>query len=432
MGPLGKLVRWRGLQPLFMLVGFVGFLVPVAGGLWGTPVGSRNSAIILVWILWFSVLVVSIPLLGRLWCFVCPIPLLSNRLSRVGGFGFRWPQSLENTWFQTSFFFLMAALSPVLLFYPYATSLLLIAFVIMAIFADCIFKSRGRRGRIFCRYICPVGGFLGLYSGLGFLKIRPERREVCRECKQKTCVRECPWFLYPGGLERNSYCGLCTECIKVCPHDNIDFRVEYPDKPVSHRMDEVFLNLVMLGSAIFYSAAFFGWFSPLKELSVFIEGPTIGYPFQAERLAGFSLLLVATIFLVTLLYLLGIVGMKKMSPGRGVRELFTRYSYALIPFGFAGWLGFVFYELAFNGAYILPVLSDPLGLGWDLFGTVDYHWRPYLSLALPYVLVVVFLSGLVVCLRWIRDIGRGDTGSVVLCVSTLTIFYIIIYIYIVP
>ncbi len=451
-------LKARWFQPTLMLLSFAAFTVLIIAGFIGTPAGSRNTALVFVWILWFFLLVMLlIPLGGRLWCLICPIPAPADWLTRRAfiakngeprSLGVKWPKKLENTWLQTMTFLIVAALSPVLLFYPPATSMALLTFVLLSIALGLIFNSRGRGGRIFCRYVCPLGGFIGVYSHLGALKIRPNNPGVCKKCRLKACVKGndrgygCPWFNYPGGLGRNAFCGLCTECIKTCTHDNMALKIGRPGKvPGHYRIDEAFLSLTLLGSAIFYSAAFFGWFPMLKGLSSFIEGPTIGYPLRFDRLLGFSMLLLGTILLLTLLYLLGVVLGKKLSRvEKSIGELFTGYSYSLVPLGLAAWMGFMAYETAFNGAYIIPAVSDPLGWGWNLFGTAQYSWRPYMPTVLPYIQVTIFLVGAAMATKsaWSVSLKNfSDTQRVALATLPTAFFTFavtsgLIYLYIVP
>jgi polyferredoxin len=66
--------RW----PQFLARGITlaGFTFTIAAGLFGSRVGSHNFAIIFVWIAWWTALKLAfIPLGGRSWCSVCPVPL---------------------------------------------------------------------------------------------------------------------------------------------------------------------------------------------------------------------------------------------------------------------------------------------------------------------------------------------------------------------
>ena len=46
------------------------------------PLLYTNSTTLLFWVIWFMGLVFTAPLVGRLWCGVCPLGYLSDRLGR--------------------------------------------------------------------------------------------------------------------------------------------------------------------------------------------------------------------------------------------------------------------------------------------------------------------------------------------------------------
>jgi hypothetical protein len=82
--PLLKwLVKRRSFQFLLLFPGVVVFYIFIISSLWGSPVGNSNIAIIVVWILWwFALKAIFVPLGGRLWCMVCPLPAPAEWLSR--------------------------------------------------------------------------------------------------------------------------------------------------------------------------------------------------------------------------------------------------------------------------------------------------------------------------------------------------------------
>ena len=47
-----------------------------------------------------------------------------------------------------------------------------------------------------------------------------------------------------------------------------------------------------------------------------------------------------------------------------------------------------------NYSYILSVLSDPLGLGWNLFGTADIQFKPFYPEWIPLLQGIILLAGL--------------------------------------
>ena len=70
------MLRSRWPQLILRVSALAGFWLAILAGITGTPVGSRNFAIVFVWIGWWALLMlVAVPLFGRGWCSICPIPM---------------------------------------------------------------------------------------------------------------------------------------------------------------------------------------------------------------------------------------------------------------------------------------------------------------------------------------------------------------------
>jgi hypothetical protein len=76
------------------------------------------------------------------------------------------------------------------------------------------------------------------------------------------------------------------------------------------------------------------------------------------------------------------------------KEAFKAFSYILVPLGLLAWIAFSFPLIFVNGSYIVSVISDPLGWGWNLFGTAGFHWQPLIPEYLGYVQLILLLTGL--------------------------------------
>lgn len=397
--PLIKsILKSRYPQLVVMVMLLAGYLFAILAGFIGTPVGSHNFAIVFVWIAWWALLIlVAVPFFGRGWCSVCPIPLpgewlqrgavLTPPAQRPRCLGLRWPKSLRNIWLQNASFLLLALFSSVLLTLPRLTAIVLAAMLFLALGLSLVFERRA-----FCRYLCPVGGFIGLYSQTAPIELRIKNKQVCAACKGKPCYNGspigygCPWDVFPGGLTKNTYCGLCLECLRTCPHENIalNLRAFAADlvQP-STRLDEAFKAFIMLGAALMYAAVLLGPWGNLKD-AVYAIGSSSWWIYV-------SVFLTLIFGILPGLFAIGIPKTGGLAP---FKQRFAALSTALIPLGLMFWVAFSLSFVFTNASYILAVLSDPLGLGWDLFGTADLAWQPLFSALVMPTQTLALVGGL--------------------------------------
>jgi ferredoxin len=405
-------LKSRYPQLAVFIVMLIGYIFAILAGLVGTPVGSHNFSIVFVWIAWWAILIlVAVPFFGRGWCAVCPIPLpgewlqrgavLSPPDKRPKWLNLRVPKMFRNIWLQNISFLLLALFSSVLLTTPNITGIVLAAMLFAAIGLSTVFERRA-----FCRYLCPVGGFIGLYSQTAPIELRIKDKQVCVTCEGKPCYNGsqagygCPWDVFPGGLTRNTYCGLCMECIRTCPHDNIaiSLRPFSADlaKP-STRMDEAFKAFIMLGSAIIYSGVLLGPWGAFKD-AAYNVGSGAWFIYAAAFLAIIFIVLPG-------LFTLGILNLKNIIP---LKQRFASLSTALIPLGLMFWVAFSLSFVLTNASYILAALSDPLGLGWNLFGTANAAWQPMLTSILAPAQTLALVGGLI----WSARTAQKAAGEV--------------------
>jgi hypothetical protein len=76
------------------------------------------------------------------------------------------------------------------------------------------------------------------------------------------------------------------------------------------------------------------------------------------------------------------------------RNLIPEFVLSLVPIAFAYTLAHYFSLFLIQGQFAIPLASDPLGRGWDLFGTADFE--PNLSIVSPETVWYVQVVGLVV------------------------------------
>jgi len=69
--------------------------------------------------------------------------------------------------------------------------------------------------RLWCRYLCPLGGLLSLLQRISPIKVR-RNAQVCIDCKR--CDRVCPARLQVStGQAVTHDCSMCLRCTSSCP-----------------------------------------------------------------------------------------------------------------------------------------------------------------------------------------------------------------------
>jgi len=77
----------------------------------------------------------------------------------------------------------------------------------------------------------------------------------------------------------------------------------------------------------------------------------------------------------------------------------------LVPLGLLAWIAFSFPLIMINGSYIISVISDPLGWGWDLVGTAHVPWKPIFAQYTVHIQIPLLLLGLYFAIKRGYDIS---------------------------
>ncbi len=233
--------RWFPLVPQLVLL--AAFVLLIIGG-WGITTDdakfaktlrNTNLANLLVWSYWWPVVIVGAVLLGRVWCTVCPMELVAAVCSK-SGLRRRVPRLLKSGWVITAFYALILLVGVHTLAIhriPHRMALYMLGLLGTAAAVNLVFEKRA-----FCSHVCPVGHLLGLYARCSVLEWGADDAAKCKACKTKDCVakrnhykligRSCTSDLYPATIQNNQDGLLCTQCLKVCPHDNLRLSLRRP------------------------------------------------------------------------------------------------------------------------------------------------------------------------------------------------------------
>ncbi|MCB2190657.1 MAG: 4Fe-4S binding protein [Deltaproteobacteria bacterium] len=448
---LGRLVKARSFQFWLLLINLMVFYLFILSALWGSPVGNRNIAIIFVWIFWWTALkAVMLPLGGRVWCLMCPLPAPAEWLARMRltsvryiqkplrrlhhrflGLNLDWPKRLTNGWLQNALFLVLISFGIILITRPVATAILFLFILGATLVLSFIY-----RGRAFCRFLCPVGGFLGTYSMAACSELRPVDTDVCKKHREKCCLVggeggwACPWGRYTGGLGRNNYCGLCTECIKSCPKDNVSiFLRPFGSDLRLKGYDEAYNVLIMIMVALVFSVTMLGPWLWIKQAANVTESRHL-VPFL---LYVGSVLSLAVVIFPGLFFGASWLGRRWSGIDAPFKETALRLAYVFIPLGIFAWIAFSLPQVMINYNYVLAVLSDPLGLGWNLFGTAYLPFDPLWPRSIPYIQGVLLLSGLYLGLkRGLASLGPaaptpGERLKAMLPTAALTLIVVNVF-----
>ena len=81
--------------------------------------------------------------------------------------------------------------------------------------------------RFFCRFLCPLGAFLGVLSRYSLFRIN-RIVDKCTDCN--LCLTRCEGASDPQGQLRVSECFSCMNCLDDCPEDALQFTMFGLDK----------------------------------------------------------------------------------------------------------------------------------------------------------------------------------------------------------
>ncbi|MDE3192698.1 MAG: 4Fe-4S binding protein [Chloroflexota bacterium] len=390
---LDRAVHSRRFQFAAILPNQIVFWLVIVTALIGVAHPNHNFATVITWFVWFCVVFLLMVGVGRGWCLMCPFGGAGEWVQRLSfwrrrpssiGLHRRWPRRLARygmlpslvvflalTWVE-EFLNIAGPGKPIL------TGLLVSFIILLAVSMLFVFERR-----TFCRYLCPLTCLIGSVGSTGMVAgLRTRDRDVCLSCATKDCMRgsergyPCPWYEWPGSATSNLLCGLCTECVKNCPKDNVGLFVQKPltsvIAPLRRRADVALIVVVLFGLAIFQQVNALDVYGNLDDaLNKLLSFPS--YPDPVDYLGIVAVIAALTagwIWLVRSAF-----ARRSGAPAAGapaVRRFgawFVPLSYGLIPLMAVDYLARQLPKFWLDAPKLIGAVSDPFGYGWDLFGT---------------------------------------------------------------
>lgn len=304
---VNKLIDWKGFPYVFqflmlfvfMALIFIGWQVYAPASINDKLFAKTNIVTLLIWGIWWPLMVWFAVTMGRVWCMICPLELVSNlteRLSRK--FGIR--QRALSKWIRGgAIIVFLYALIQLLVAgihlhrIPAYTSFFLIGLLTISVIVGFFFKDRA-----FCSGFCPIGMLLNAYGRGGMIAVRAGSGSTCQTCSAKDCIiscdrnkldaRSCPSLLNPPKLNTNKDCLVCGQCIKSCEPDNMQLLLRKPFDKIDAREEKASWALtifIMMVSGFVTSELTTEWKAANK---VFVFIPEVfSELINSQQLSGF-------------------------------------------------------------------------------------------------------------------------------------------------
>jgi len=377
--PIGRFLASSFLiQALrFCSIGFLG--VVIAGGFYGPENPFENIAPTAIWVIWWVGFAYLSGLAGDLWTLINPwsavyewtekiwqslFPARRFGLSlRWPGWLDRWPAVLLFAWFVWAELIWPESDTPVKLAEA-ALSYSIVTLLGMFLFG----RHQWLRN---AEAFTAVFGFLARFAPTEF---RVTDKAICAACGSGVCH------------DAFTACLNCPECFENAPEQHRELNLRpwavglLSDRPIS--VSSMVFVLIMLASVTFDGLLATPLWAGMAKWMLYSESirPLL---LLLQDITGNAVAAIGTIalvvFLITfqLLYLLFSALMYFSVPaanrsGMTILQVAGTFVLSLVPIALAYHLSHYLSYLAIVGQYIIPLASDPFGLGWDLLGTRLY------------------------------------------------------------
>ncbi len=203
-------------------------------GFFGSQLAENNLALIMTWGIWEPLVILSTLALSRIWCSICPAGAMHSVISDSSfSLKKRVPVFIrKNGYYLGAAGFgviVWAEVASGMVFSPKATAILILAIIAPPIILGLIFQRR-----VWCRYLCPLGSFVGVISCCSVVELRANYGVCNNECTTHNCYlgsggqSGCPMYETPFSLSNNINCILCGKCIRTCPNQSPHLNVRLP------------------------------------------------------------------------------------------------------------------------------------------------------------------------------------------------------------
>jgi transcriptional regulator with AAA-type ATPase domain len=371
---------WYVMMAFFVPITIAGFLGPQ----------TRDSSITLnlFWAWWWPGYLLLFVFIGRLWCAVCPFMITAEWIRRFSLWLFPRQQLTWNTQWLNPWgaWFLFGGFVAIYLWeklwdLPHHAALS--AWLLLAITAGAVICSLIYERRLWCRYLCPIGGMNGMFAKLAMVEVRATQQVCGSQCSTFGCYKGsaatavtfadalptegqatggCPLYSHPAQLQDNRDCMLCMTCMKACPHRSVQLNLRFPTSDLleNHRAfgAEVALLLLLLGGVLMHhSQRILGWLG-FRSVSV-----------DANHLFLSTAITLSLLSIPAILTYLAHAIARRLDPEQ---PEYLRVIYAYLPLTLAANLAHYIPAAITEAGRLLPVLARTLGSSGEHLFTLTW------------------------------------------------------------
>jgi 4Fe-4S binding domain len=443
---INRLFRKTWFPLVFQLVMFAVFILIMVGGFlantddmkFAKVLRNTNFANLMVWSYWWPLIIIASIFIGRIWCTVCPMELVTSLASMVGLK--RKPSPfIRSGWLITIFYILILFIGIHTLAIhrvPYRMAIYMVVLFAMAVMSGLIYSRN-----TFCAHICPIGHLLGLYGRIAPFGWGVRDKSVCESCKDISCVsrktayefqgRSCGVGLKPATLDDNTECLLCGQCLKACDRNNPGqdgrpnpgwfrrgwFKDLFELKPMT--ASQTLFCLIVSGFVIY--EIFTEWGTTL-ELLLWLPSQ-VGQAVGVSGSLGTGMIKSLTLFVVLpfVIWVLPFSLYRLMGGHLKLSDYMLRFGIAFVPIMAAAHIIKSLLKMTSRLPYWEYVYSDPLGID-TASGIIDKSiqlsalpvWRdPFITItSLGLMLVGVILSIVLTKKLIKKSVGQAGLKSV--------------------
>ncbi|MCX5873741.1 MAG: sigma 54-interacting transcriptional regulator, partial [Deltaproteobacteria bacterium] len=318
--PLFPVIFQSAATPFFFILLVLLFLGPVNV--------SSNVGALFSWAIGWPTMIFGAFIWARFWCSLCPMGAIGHVAKKVISLDIPFPAFLKqkSDWIIaiSAMFIIWLEIATNLRSSPFNTGLLLLTILIFAIVFSVVFERQS-----WCRYLCPLGGMMGVLAKVSPFELRADRNLCASQCSSNECFlgtqyqEGCPFGQMAPSLRSNRFCKLCGNCVKNCPHGAINLNLRIPGREIWE------MRQVGAVTSFLVISMFGGLMSELLETSSIYDQFSQFFLDLPHLLVFTSFFTVAILFANALTF--GAATLSSHVSGETTKENFARYGLALLP-----------------------------------------------------------------------------------------------------